>query len=168
MATAPGPNDAFCAALESNTAASAVFDCTRFLLYHRFTGRLKRGFTCRILPPRALRTQDEWAARGISASLLGDLTVLDGKELYAFVYDGELFYEIAETRLAREDYSRRLSARTVAKWEWRLRQASLRKLRRSFARVPGPTSEQQEAFAYTVMGELVAGIVAHARRTEGG
>lgn len=137
-------------------------------MYHRFTGMPKRGFAHRIMPPCNLHTLDYWEKLGIGRELLREPFVDPdhGVPLYSFVFDGPLFYEIAETRLAREDFERRLAARTVPKYEWRSHEKARRGIIRAHRRTPGPTSEQQEAFAYTLMGGLVAGIVEHAQRKE--
>lgn len=149
--------------------AAAVTGCyIRSLMYHKFTGMPKRGLMRQLLPPCDMHTLDYWAKLGVGPELLREPWTDPelGVPLYSFVFDGPVFYEVAERRLDREDYERRLAARTVQRWEWYSREKSRRGILRAHRRSPGPTGEQQEAFAYNLMGGLVAGIVAHARRTE--
>lgn len=148
-------------------AADALNEYTRFLMYHKFTGRPKRGFMHRIMPSQDLHPLGRWLAWGVPAELL-DRVEFEGSELYSFAYDGPLFYEIAETRLAREDFERRLAARTVEKWEWYSRERMRRGILRAHRRSQDTRGERQEAFAYNLMGQLVTGIVAHAQRTTDG
>lgn len=137
-------------------------------MYHRFTRMPRRGFFAQIMPPMDLHTLDYWAKLGVGPELLNEpwTDPEHGVTLYSFVFDGPLFYEIAERRLDREDYERRLAARTVGRSEWYSREKSRRGIIRAHNRSPGPTGEQREAFAYNLFGELVAGIVANAARNE--
>lgn len=137
-------------------------------MYHKFTGMPKRGMMDQIMPPCELHTLDYWAKLGIGPELLREpwTDPETGIPLYSFVFDGPLFYEVAERRLDREDYHRRLAARTVPKWEWYSREKCRRGILRAYRKNPGPTSEQQEAFAYQLFGGLVSGIVAAAERND--
>lgn len=164
-------NDAIFTMLEdprvSGKVTTAMNEYTRFLMYHRFTGRPKRGFMHRIMPSQTLHPLGRWLSWGVPAELL-DRVEFEGSVLYAFVYDGELFYEIAETKLAREDFERRLAARRVEKWEWYSRERLRRGILRAHKRSPHLKGEGQEAYAYNLMWQLVTRIVAHAQRNTDG
>lgn len=130
-------------------------------MYHRFTRQPKRGLMRQIMPPMDLHPVDYWLKLGVPERLL-ERVEFEGHILCSFVYDGPVFYEIAERRLEREDFERRVAARTVERWEWYSREKLRRSIIRAHRRSPHLHGEQQEAFAYNLMGQLVTGIVAHA------
>lgn len=137
-------------------------------MYHKFTGQPKRGLMRQIMPPMELHPLAYWERLGVGPQYL-HRTDFEGQELYSFVFDGPVFYEIAERRLEREDFERRVAARTVQKWEWYSREKLRRGILRAYRRSPESRGDEQEAFAYNLMGELVAGIVRHAqgKQTDG-
>lgn len=177
-------NEAVFATLEQPTSvapasAHAVNDFLRSMMYHKFTGMPKRGFLCRIMPPIVLLSRDQWIARGVDPNdLVGDeFEVHDvdtGKKTRAVHWKpwwerGDLFYEIAEERLDREDYHRRLAARKVEKFEWRSRESSRRRMAKLEREryTPGIIAKH-EAFAYNLMGELVGMTLRLAERNDRG
>jgi len=143
---------------ETRRAADALNSYTRSLMYHRFTGMPKRGFMHQIMPAKALHPLAHWDRLGVPRSELeGPVTCGAATGLYSWVLDGPLFYEIAERRLAREDFDRRLAARQVQRWEWESHAKLQRSLKRTYARgLTRLTLDQQEERAYQIMGELVA------------
>lgn len=151
---------------EARRATDAINNYTRSLMYHRFTGMPKRGFMHQITPAQQLRPLAYWDRLGVPRSELQGPSEFDGQELYSWVLDGPLFYEIAERRLAREDFERRLAARQVPRWEWRSHEKLRRSLRRPCVGADRPilTLDQQEQRAYQIFGELVALILSPMRK----
>lgn len=174
---APQVNELLSALISSEAgtrAAAAVNDFVRSQMYHQYTKMPKRGVLRRILPPASLKSLDEWERLGVPASELREAAAAPGppdeageSNLFGWEYEtGELFYEMREGQLAREDYERRLKARTVPRWEWRTREHFRRSQARQ-GRAGGrrtPTESQVLARAYAVFGRLAAQIrAAHAR-----
>lgn len=160
-------------------AREAVNSFWRSYMYHKFTGMPKRGMMARIMPPLDVKTKAEWLALGIAET---DLRQVEHVTYYADVgkpvtlpsdrcvprwETGQLFYEIAETRLDREDYQRRLGARRVPRYEWQMRESSRRKERSYRRDNPGSRALCDiEDFAYAVMGDLVQQILILANSKE--
>lgn len=159
----------------AENAATAVCQYTRSLMYHRFTGMPKRGFFRRICPVLPVKTREEWLAIGVRPEHLVTYdahgpkgTLVEGVQ--PAWESGDVFYEIAENRLDREDYERRLAARKVEKWEWYSRQRSRRRVA-YYNRLSNEkmfTGEQREVFAYNLMGEILGMTLALAERNDRG
>lgn len=177
-------NEAIFAKLEQPTAvhpesANETNSYLRSQMYLRFTGMPRRGFFRLILPPVPVKTREEWLAMGVPEADLrehhviytedGPTTRRDAVGVCPWWEKGDLFYEIAENRLSREDYERRLAARTVDKWEWRSREQSRRRMAKLEREkyTPGVIAKH-EAFAYTVMGEIAGTTLALAERNDSG
>ena len=130
-------------------ATALIQQYMREQMLHRHTGQPRRSLLRQLMPPLVLRPLADWQARGVDRALIEPTDHYDNdRQLYAERF-GSLFYEIAEQRLAREDYERRLAARQVGKAEWRRSEGWRRR------RLDGP-ADALERVAYQVMGELAA------------
>ncbi len=127
-------NAEFYAKLESSPQAAravdAIYEFTRSLMYHKFTGMPVRGFMRRIMPAQKLYRECELAAIGLTVNDCNKGYPLQpGEEpLYSPWWPTDTpLYEVIEDRLDREDCERRLAARTVPKYEWQTRYRSARR-----------------------------------------
>lgn len=163
-------------------AAARIGEYTRSLMYHKFTGQPKRGILCRLLPAIPMLTKQDWIAVGVDEADLTDcpssfsvddfdvqpIKVL-GADCSPWWETGALFYEIAESRLAREDCERRLTLRRVTRSEWLRHVHYERSARRDAERIAQELlNKRREAFAYQTMADLVTTIVELAERNERG
>lgn len=141
---------------------SAVFgDYIRYLMCHKFTGMPKRSFTRQIMRSYELLPVEEWLKLGVDPK---DFDTAEGDPDPARVVSvwwasDAPFYEIAERRLAREDFERRLAARQVPRYEWELHSRLVRQ-RKKNPEPPGRTSDDLEQVGYRIMGELLEVILA--------
>lgn len=148
-----------------NVATVAINNFTRWQMYHRFTGMPKRGFARRIFDVVDVKTREEWLATGVSPEDLieveytqrnvdtGEVTI--GRSVDPWWHSGKLFYEIAEERLAREDYEQRLAARTVPRYEYESHARRERRLKKE----ERDKMSRREAFAYSVMADIVGAVL---------
>lgn len=168
MSEAQALNEAIFQAMAADTpearkAADAICKYTHSLMYHTFTGMPRRSALSQLFLSVELHPLEYWERLGIPCSELHGPADCDGEQLYAWIFDGPLFYEIAEQRLSREDYERRLALRQVSRYEWEIRNEKIGPASdESDSRVVSVEREEQKA--YQVMGELVALILGVCQR----
>ncbi len=148
-------------------ASDTINNFVRSRLLLPFTKQPRRGMVARLFYSSTLLSVRDWLAMGLSPDELSHEVmpppVSDGPEkvmpvtrepgsllpddVTSPVWDtGELFYEIVENRLRREDAARRLEVRKVGRVEWAGYAAG--------QRVPA-----HEPAAYRIMGELLGQIM---------
>ncbi len=138
---------------EERQAIDAVNEFTIGLMYHKFTKRPRRGLMQRIMPPLVCLPAAEIRRLGLTPAGPVEINGMPGMVCSVVEDNGDLFYEVAEERLDREDYQARYAARRVPRYEWvfRYRHERLTDRRRA--------SRKREDFFYGVMGEIVADVV---------
>lgn len=167
MSTNQQINQAIFDALSADTPANkpvvdALNAYTRNMMRLPFTKMPVRGFYHRILPRILCYSLEYFQRLGIPETELHGESPINAPDtmIYTWIYDnGELYYENRESLLDHADYTRRLTARVVSKYEWRFRE----RWRRTATRVQKenetwPTRAEVNAKVRQVFGELAAAI----------
>lgn len=109
----------------SPAAGDAVSNWTRLQMYLPFTRMPRRGFFHQIMSPNTLYTAEQIAAMGERLEDCEKHTFTDPDGVTRTMYSpwyggGQLLYEVIEGRLQEADFQRRLAARTVPRYTWKI------------------------------------------------